>query len=122
MTVSSLTDLLLNNVLDVKFVRRHPKGDSVVRRMLCTKSFELLNSVNGRVVLNYKPPKKQKQLNEEKNAAVVVWDIIMQDYRVVPVDSMQVINKIAADDTFWEYFNNEIYTMTLEQKKGYMGI
>lgn len=122
MTVNNLTDLLLNNVLDVRFVRRRPKGESTARRMLCTKSFELLNSVNGRVVLNYRPPKKQKQLNENKHTAVVVWDIIMQDYRVIPADSLQVVNTIPADDTFWEYFNNEVYTMTPEQKKSYMSI
>lgn len=122
MTAAALKSLLLNNVLDLKYVRRTPvKGKPATRRMLCTKSYELLNSTNGRIVLNYRPPRKQKQFNEDKNNAVVVWDIIMQDYRIVSAENVEIIQQIPADTAFWKYFNEEIYVMTTEQKSRYMG-
>lgn len=121
MTAATLKNLLLNNVLDLKYTRRTPvKGKPSTRRMLCTKSYELLNSTNGRVVLNYKPPKRQKQFNEGKNNAVVVWDIIMQDYRIVSAESVQIVRQVPANEEFWKYFNEEVYVMTTEQKGRYM--
>jgi hypothetical protein len=121
MDVDTLENLLLNNVLDVRFVRRIPiPGKAPTRRMLCTKSYDLLNTVNGKVVLNYKPPKTGKQFSERSEGAVVVWDILMQDYRVVSAEHVQVINKIPADDSFWEYFNKNIYVLNTEQKITFM--
>jgi hypothetical protein len=121
MTTSTLSNLLLDNVLDLRFNRRVlVEGKSPVRRMLCTKSHSLLSSTNGRIVLNYKPPRRGKQFNESRKDAVVVWDIFMQDYRVVPVDNVQVIKKIPADDSFWKYFNEEVYILSTEQKRNYM--
>lgn len=116
-SLQGLDSLLLSNVVDLRFVRRHPGGGRPsTRRMLCTKSAPLLNSTNGRVVLNYRPPSHPKQLNEAKNNALVVWDIIMQDYRVVPVESVQIINQIPANDQFWEYFNEVLLPMSGTQK------
>lgn len=121
MNLQALETLLLNNVLDLKFVRRTPSPNRVTtRRMLCTKSFDLLNSTNGKIVLNYRPPKQVKQFNEAQHNACVVWDIIMQDYRIVPAETVVIINKIPADEAFWQYFNNEIYIMSREQKIIYM--
>ena len=121
MRVENLKSLLLNNVLDLRFTRRQPvRGKPATRRMLCTKSYELLDSVNGRVVLNYRPPKNEKQFNEAKNNAVVVWDIIMQNYRVIPTDSVQIIKTIPANDEFWRFFNEEVYIMSAEQKQRYI--
>jgi hypothetical protein len=112
-----LEDLLLKNVLEVRFVRRIPvAGKPPTRRMLCTKSYELLNSTNGRIVLNYAPPKRGKQLNEAKENACVVWDILMQNYRIVSAGEVDVLREIPATDEFWDTFNKEIYPMTAEQK------
>ena len=121
MTTATLKSLLLNNVLDLRFTRRIPvAGKPSTRRMLCTKSYELLNSTNGRVVLNYKPPRDQKQFNEGKNNAVVVWDIIMQNYRVVSAETVEIVRQVPADESFWKFFNDEIYILTTEQKSAYM--
>ena len=121
MTSQALEQLLLNNVLDVRFVRRVPVANKPsTRRMLCTKSYELLNSTNGRVVLNYKPPKHQKKLNEQKHNACVVWDILMQDYRIISAEQVNVIRVIPATEEFWTFFNKEIYILNTEQKILYM--
>ena len=116
-SVQTLDNLLLRNVLDIRFLRRIPvPSKPATRRILCTKSHDLLNSTNGRIVLNYRPPKKNKQFNESQSNACVVWDILMQDYRVVPVESAVVLEEIPANEEFWSYFNNKIYTLSTEQK------
>ena len=120
-SVQTLENLLLNNVLDLRFVRRTPLANKpATRRMLCTKSYKLLNSTNGRVVLNYKPPRHNKQFNESTENACVVWDILMQDYRIVSADQVTIIRQIPANEEFWTFFNKEIYTLNTEQKITYM--
>ena len=120
-SIQTLESLLLNNVLDLRFTRRIPLPNKPsTRRMLCTKSYDLLNSTNGRVVLNYRPPKSAKQFNESKENACIVWDILMQDYRIVSADQITIIRQIPANQEFWTFFNNEIYTLNTEQKIMYM--
>jgi hypothetical protein len=120
-SLQTLESLLLDNVLDLRFIRRIPiPGKPLSRRMLCTKSYNLLNSTNGRVVLNYKPPRGGKQFNESELNACVVWDILMQNYRIVSADQVTIIRQIPADQEFWTFFNNEIYTLSTKQKIIYM--
>lgn len=120
-SVQTLENLLLKNVLDIRFLRRIPvQNKPATRRILCTKSYDLLNSTNGRIVLNYRPPKNAKQFNESQANACVVWDIMMQDYRIVPVESAVILEEIPADESFWPYFNNKIYTLSTEQKVLFM--
>jgi hypothetical protein len=60
---AQLEQTLLTNVVDLRFSRRRPKeGVSPIRRMLCTKSSELLNSTNGRLLLNYYAPTQQPNI------------------------------------------------------------
>lgn len=121
MTVQALNNLLLRNVLDIRFIRRDPVPNKpATRRILCTKSYDLLNSTNGRIVLNYRAPKNNKQFNESQTNACVVWDILMQDYRIVPADTATILEEIPANEEFWTYFNNKIYTLSTEQKIQFM--
>lgn len=120
-SIQTLENLLLNNVLDLRFTRRIPLANKpATRRMLCTKSYELLNSTNGRIVLNYRPPRSGKQFNERRENACIVWDILMQDYRIVSADQITIIRQIPANQEFWTFFNKEIYTLNTEQKILYM--
>jgi len=117
----TLETLLLNNVLDLRFTRRVPvEGKPPTRRMICTKSYDLLNSTNGKIVLNYIPPKHGKQVNEAITNTCVVWDILMQNYRVVSADQVDVLREMPANEEFWQTFNNEIYPMSTEQKINFM--
>jgi hypothetical protein len=88
--------------------------------MLCTKNYELLSSVNGKISLNFREATHQKAINEAVKNVLVVWDILMQDYRIISLDDCDLIKKIPADEKFWEYFNANIYPMTTEQKVGFM--
>lgn len=120
-TKSYIEQALLNNVIDVRFTRRIPvPGKPLTRRMLCTKSQSLLNSTNGRLSLNYRPPKGPPQFNEGQENAVVVWDIFMQSYRVVPLETAVILNEIPANDEFWIYYNKNLLPMSGDQKLKFM--
>jgi len=118
---STLDSILLNNVCEIRFVRKIPvAGRLPTRRMWCTKSYSLLNSINGRVSLNYRPPQGGKQVNEARDNIIVVWDILMQDYRNVNMQQCNLIQEVPANQEFWKFFNENIYIMSPEQKIAFM--
>ena len=81
---SQLLTLLKDNVCEVKFVRRVFKsGAPPTRRMLCTNSFTLLNSENGRLTLNFRPTSNFQDYNPAVKNLIIVWDIFMQNYRQI---------------------------------------
>ena len=117
---SGLDNLLRSNVCEVRFVRRDPRpGDGPTRRILCTKDLSILTSLNGRTTLNYRPPRGGMQINEALQNICVVWDIMMQDYRNVAMDSCTLIQSIPGNE-WWEYFNENIYPMSPGQKLSFM--
>ncbi len=117
----NLKNTLQSNVCEIIFEKRRPKpGDSSQRRMLCTLDEGLLNSVNGRTTLNYKPPSSNPKYNPSSKNLLPVWDIMMQGWRMVSMDSCEVINTIPENE-FFEYFNENIYPMSADEKRGYMG-
>ena len=118
---SALDGILKSNVCEVRFVRRLPKpGASSTRRIFCTKSHSLLTSTNGKITLNYRSPVNPPQVNEALQNVLTVWDILMQDYRNISMDQCELINQIPANEEFWEYFNKNIYPMSVEQKLNFM--
>ena len=118
---ATLDSLLLNNVCDIRFARRIVKpGQTPTRRMLCTKSLSLLNSVNGRMSLNYFPPKGPPHGYLGPDNLAVAWDILMQDYRNINMNQCDLVSQIPANDDFWGYFNESIYPMSATQKLNFM--
>lgn len=117
----NLKNKLQSNVCEIIFEKRRPKpGDSSSRRMLCTLDESLLNSVNGRTTLNYKPPSGAPKYNPETRNLLPVWDIMMQSWRMVSLDNCEIVNTIPENE-FFEYFNEKIYPMTADEKRAYMG-
>ena len=136
---NELKTLLQNNVCEIVFVRRRPERAPVpprlvIRRMLCTNSLKLLTSYNGKLSLNFRFPKTARRLNENLHDIVVVWDILVQDYRNVSISTPEspFTNKgpsqqtcylrqtIPDDDTFWQYYNDVLLKMTPDQKMNFM--
>lgn len=121
MNVAELNQLLSRNVLDIRFTRRRPRaGSPGTRRMLCTLDDTVLNSVNGRTVLNYLPGGGKLPYNTAAKNLCLAWDILMQSFRMVPAESVSVITTYTGDDTFWNYFNENIIPMSTEQKIQFM--
>lgn len=118
-----LKRLLSTNVCEIVFVRRRPErapGRPEVRRMLCSNSMNILDSDNGIRSLNFHYPKTGRRINEVKHNIVVVWDIMMQDYRNVSMDMCYLRQTIPGDDTFWKYYNNVLLKMSGAQKQTFM--
>lgn len=121
MNRGELESKLLTNVIDLRFVRRRPvRGKALTRRMLCTKSAELLNSVNGRIALNYRPPANPPDFDPVSKNLIIVWDIFMQDYRNLSPEGVQILNVIPANNEFWVYFNKNLRSMSAQQKITFM--
>ena len=120
-SLASLKAILLDKVCEVKFARRNSKpGRPAMRRMLCTNNIPLLNSVEGRTILNYAPPRQAPSYNPNQENLIVVWDILMQDYRTINCDTVDLISTLEADETFWVYLNEKIAPMSAGEKMGFM--
>lgn len=122
-SLNALKNLLRTNVCEIEFFRRRPKeGRSMHRKMMCTLCIQILDSVNGRMSLNYRPPTHLPPYHAESKNLLFVWDIMMQDWRAISLDVCYIINTIPGNDEFWKYFNEKIYPMSPEQKLSYMDL
>lgn len=120
-SLTSLKSVLQNNVCEIKFARRRLKpGRSNTRRMLCTNAQSVLNSVNGRVTLNYRPTTRPPTFNPNQKNLVIAWDIFMQNYRCINCNSCDLITSIPAGPAFWDYFRNNLMKLTPAQKIAFM--
>jgi len=120
-SLSTLRTIAQNNVTEIKFFRRRPKpGYPPTRRMLCTTSFSLLNSTEGRLTLNYKPTSRPPRFNPAQKDLLIVWDIFMQDYRCVNATACNLIATIPANKEFWKYFSTKLFKLTSQQKIAFM--
>ena len=117
----NLFKLLKSNVIEIQFVRRNKAAwtNVTTRRMLCTLSDYLLYSPFGTVTLNFKKPKKDSPYSAPSKGLITVWDIIMQEWRNIPVDSVKLINSIPERD-FINYFDKKIKNMSASEKQTFM--
>lgn len=122
LSIRGLAQLCRQNVVELKFVRRNKLRYSPTRRMLCTIDEKLLNSDEGKKILNFKPPKGSSRYNAASKGLLSVWDIIMQDFRNIPVEAVDVIMAIPTKNQkdFWNYFNKVIGKMSVAQKAAFM--
>ena len=119
-SLESLRSLLRENVAEISFVRRRPRpGKPPVRRMLCTLSDKILNSENGRLSLNYKSSSGVLPYNTTGKNLLPVWDIFMQDWRMVSLDNCNVLTTYN-EEQFWKYFNEKLILMSAAEKILYM--
>ena len=120
-SLTSLKPLLQNSACEIKFTRRRPRpGKPAFRRMLCTTAPLILNTIEGRITLNYRPTSGRLKFNPDQKNLAVVWDIFMQDYRCVNCDSCDLITTIPAGEPFWKYFKDNLMKLSTAQKVSYM--
>jgi len=122
LTLGGLEQLCRENVVEIKFTRRHPKGSSTTRRMLATCDISLLESKEGIQILNYKIPTKLPAYDARTRGLLPVWDLFMQDHRNIPANMCEIITvtKTRPPEIFWEYFNNILGKMSANQKATFM--
>lgn len=117
----TLVTLLQQKVLELKYTRRVQRPDKPpTRRMLCTNNQQLLMSENGLSVLKYKPSGGQPNHNHALHNTIPTWDIMVQDYRTISADNVDVITVFEPDDSWWTYFNESILPMSADQKLNFL--
>jgi hypothetical protein len=137
-SMSELRNLLKTNVCEIVFVRRRPERAPFrpeIRRMLCTNALTVLTHPNAQLYdLRFHFPKTSRRLDERKHDIVVVWDLLMRDYRNVSISTPEspftdlgdsnntchLRQTIPADDTFWKYYKNIIVNLNDAQKLNFM--
>jgi len=122
---STLSTTLNENVVELKFHRRRPKLNLTPwRRMLCTLDFNLLNSEKGINMLHFKSPSSTSVYSPQQKGLIAVWDILVQDWRMVNTESCHIISTISTNppETFWDYFNVSIASMSSAQKAAFISV
>lgn len=117
---NNLLSNLNNKICEIRFVRRMPKPNSPsTRRMLCCNDLNILNSVNGRTVLNFKPSGKAPRYNTANENTIITWDIFMQNWRTINCDNVDLLNSWTEDE-FWNIFSESFAPMSSNEKIAFM--
>jgi hypothetical protein len=118
--------LLNDSVVELGFTRRHEKaGWPMGRRMFCTLNKRITLSLPGRMSLNFRPPTHPPAYPAYAYGLVCVWDIFWQDWRMVPLETMNIISVIPTrtkkeQEQFWAYFSEFLARLTPPQKEAFM--
>lgn len=133
----NLKTLLFSHIVELKFQRRHPKGNELTRRMFCVGSYpnfhtnKFLGTVAAQTTLNYSYPKgpppfhPKPYYNPDEKNLVITFDLFMGDYRCITVNRCNVIRAFPVNNDenikkFWQYFNKYILPMSSQQKQDFM--
>lgn len=87
--------------------------------MLCCNNLNLLNSVNGKTVLNFRSSGSGPRYNTANENTIITWDIFMQNWRTINCDSVDLINKWSPDQ-FWDIFNESFAPLSADDKLLFM--
>ena len=117
---SGLLSELNNSVCEIRFTRRRPKdGSPSTRRMLACNNLNLLGSVNGRTVLNFKPSSSAPRYNTANENTIITWDVFMQDWRTINCDNVELLNTWS-EDQFWSVFSETFAPLSSDEKIVFM--
>lgn len=115
---SELVRLLRNNICEIRFTRRHRKaGRPAHRRMLCTNSLNFMMIPQWKVALNYRHPSSFPKFSPKEHNVIITWDILMQDFRMIPVDEVELIQRYEASDAGFGPIFNDVFRKLSPQEK-----
>lgn len=122
MSLQNLAKLCSTNIVELKFTHRNKMRIPPNRRMLCTLDGILLNSTAGKNLLNFRIPTKPPRYNAAKYNLLTVWDVMMQDFRNIPVDAVDVITATPTRpiSSFLKFFNQKLSKMSAMEKLAFM--
>lgn len=119
MTQSFLDNRLKQSVLIITFLKRSSKPQGEFRRMICTKNDKVLSNVDGRMILGFRPPHGSIDFDIKAKNLCVVWDILKRDYRLVPAESVTIVQSIPPAK-WWKFYDESIKTMSQANKEKFM--
>jgi len=124
MSPGTLIQILNTHAVELRFTRRRPLPGMPFRRMFATNDTNLLNSTPGRLALNFHGAPGRLKFSPEQKGLVMTWDIFLQDFRLIPAESVEVVSviKTTPPEEFWNYFNNVLSKMPESQKVEFMHI
>jgi hypothetical protein len=130
-----LEEFFAQNIVELKFTRRIKppwyKKDretghlSYQRRMLCTSNWRYIKSPRVRYLYNWKKPKSRRgKAWYRKRKLVIVWDIMMNDWRMVSLDKYKIvgytsIKSLERQDEWTEFYRAHINKLPENKKKHY---
>ena len=120
LSLNGLKQLCENNLVELKFRKRTQAAGKINnhRRMLCTLDPTILDSQLGIEILNFKKPTMSPPYSASSKNLLTVWDIFMQNWRNIPIESVDVISTVPTKpaENFWKYFDKVIRKMSPRQK------
>jgi hypothetical protein len=122
-TLQGLKSLCETHLVELKFIRRIRTADKFpTRRMLCTRDMRILESELGRIAFNYTTPTGSLPYDATSKNLLTVFDIIYQDWRSIPVESVAVLVAVPTNPQkqFWQYFDTRLRNMTKTQKRDFI--
>lgn len=129
----NLKRLLLTNVVEVKYQRRHPLKNTNTCRLFCVGAYpsfhtnKFLASMGAQSALGYEYPKgaipypPRPPYNPDEKNLVITWSIFDHSYKSITVNRCNVIRAFPVDTkenikNFWDYFNKHIVNMSVQEK------
>jgi len=121
--MADLRDLFATHVVEVIAKRRmSPQPwQGLTRRFICTNSYPLLNSIEGKVVFHFRAPSNVPRYNAAAYNLLTVFDLYMQDYRCINLDDYRILGAIPVRTEeeiamFWQYFNSVMSKQSATEK------
>lgn len=128
MNNSFLQSIIGKHVVELEFVRRHPKlGWSDIRGLFGTTNYGLLNGPFGMEVLHFRAPSGAGMGYDYRSKGLcVTWDLFRQEYRVFGAEQVNMRNQWPLStesevDEFQKYFYESIHGMSNDDKLKFMG-
>lgn len=112
------------HVVEVKFKRRiYPTKSSGVghrrrtRRMLCSSNWRFIASPIVKSVFKWRKPRGPAKGYQwyKKRKLIITWDILNQDWRMVSLDSWDIVAAMPVDTLFQKVEFLKFYHCALEQ-------
>jgi hypothetical protein len=74
------------------------------------------------VALNYRSAPRSLKFNPQQKGLVLTWDLFMQDYRLIPAESVDVVAVIPTSppEEWWKYFSQVLSRMSASEKAAFM--